>query len=159
MSGDLGLGSDKWLEGCSGQVRRQLHHSRALPGCLIGVVIFQGRLKKWSAEKRAYNILCTYVGARYVVLGRPNGRFYWQNVGEALPCLVPGHNSPTIHGVSARERTRRSREATRGLQELARRRAVEAEAARSRRRAARARMGPGSRCPRWLATLMGDGDP
>ena len=50
MSGDLGLGGDKRLEGCSEEVRRQLHHSRALPGCLIGVIVFQGRLKKWSAE-------------------------------------------------------------------------------------------------------------
>ena len=93
------------------------------------------------------------------MLGRPNGRFYWQNVGEALPCLVPSHNSPTVHGVSARERTRRSREATRGLQELARRRAMKAEAARSRGRAARARMGPGSHCPELLVTLMGDDVP
>ena len=52
MSGDLGLVSDKWLEGCSEGVRRQLHHSRALPGCLIGVVVFQGRLKKWSAKSK-----------------------------------------------------------------------------------------------------------
>ena len=96
------------------------------------------------------------------MLGRPNGKSYWQNVGDVLPCLVPGHNSPTFHGVSARERTRRSREVTRGLQEIARRRAVEAEAARSRRRVARAetgRTGPGSHCPEWLATLMGSNPP
>ena len=90
------------------------------------------------------------------MLGRPNGRFYWQNVGASLPCLVPSHNSPIIHEVSGRERTRRSREAMRGLQEVARRRAVEAEAARTRRRAASARRGPGSRCPGWLLTLFGD---
>ena len=90
------------------------------------------------------------------MLGRPHGKFYWQNAGEALPCLVPGHNSPTVRWVSARERTRRSREVTRGLQELARRRAMEAEAARSRRRAASARRGPGSRCPGWLVALIGD---
>ena len=93
------------------------------------------------------------------MLGRPHGKFYWQNVGEALPCLVPGHSSPTVRWVSARERTRRSREATRGLQELARRKAVEAEAARSRRRVARVKMGPGSCCPEWLATLIGDNTP
>ena len=42
----MGLGCDK----CSDGVRRQLHHSRALPGCLIGVVVFQGRLNKLSVE-------------------------------------------------------------------------------------------------------------
>ena len=78
------------------------------------------------------------------------GRFYWQNVGEAVPCQVPGHNRPTFHGVSAEERTRRSREVTRGLQEIARRKAVEVEVARSMRKDARkegGRTGPGSRCP------------
>ena len=42
-----------------------------------------------------------------------------------MPCQVPGHNRPTFHGVTAEERTRRSREVTRGLQEIARRKAVE----------------------------------
>ena len=49
MSGDMGRGSDRWQEGCSEEVLRQLHPSRALPGCLIGVVTFRGRLKKYSA--------------------------------------------------------------------------------------------------------------
>ena len=89
------------------------------------------------------------------MLGGPNVYFYWQNVGESLPCLVSSHHSPTIREVSGRERTRRSREAMRGLQELARRRAVEPEAARSRRRAASARRGPGS-CRPGLLTLIGD---
>ena len=91
-----------------------------------------------------------------MVLGKPGGYFYWQNVGESLPCLILSHHSPTIRKVSGRERTRMSREATRGLQEVARRRAVEAEVSRSRRRAASARRGPGSRCPGWLLTLLGD---
>ena len=90
------------------------------------------------------------------MLGRPNGRFYWQNVGASLPCLVPSQNSPIIHEVSGRERTRRSREAMRGLQEVARRRAVEAEVSRSRRRTALSRRGPWSPCQGWLLTLLGD---
>ena len=49
-----------------------------------------------------------------------------------------------------------SREAMRGLQEIARRRSVEAEVSRARRRAASALRGPGSRCPGWLLTLLGD---
>ena len=75
------------------------------------------------------------------MLGRPNGYFHWQNIGESLPCLVLSHHSPPIREVSGRERTRRFREAMRGLQELARRRAVEAEVSRSRRRTALSRRG------------------
>ena len=85
------------------------------------------------------------------------GRFYWHNVGEVTPCQVLGHDRPTFQRVLERERTRISREVTRGLQEIARRRALEAEVARGRRKAARmetGRTGPGSRCPEWLATLM-----
>ena len=92
------------------------------------------------------------------MIGRPMGRFYWQNVGESVPCQVPGHSRPTTLGVSAKERTRRSREVTKGLQQIARRKAV--EVARSPRKVARregGKTGPGSRCPEWLATLMGSG--
>ena len=73
------------------------------------------------------------------MIGRPMGRFYWQNVGESVPCQVPGHSRPTTLGVSAEERTRRSREVTKGLQEIARRKAV--EVARSTRKVARKRAG------------------
>ena len=70
--------------------------------------------------------------------------------------MPPHRRSQVIREVSGRERTRLSREVTRGLQEVARRRAVEAEVSRDRRRAASARRGPGSRCPGWLLTLFGD---
>ena len=56
MSGDLGLGGNKWIEGCSDGVRRQLHHSRALPGCLIGVVAFQGELKSYLQKVSSYHL-------------------------------------------------------------------------------------------------------
>ena len=72
------------------------------------------------------------------MIGRPMGRFYWHKVGES----VPGHSRPTTLGVSAEEKTRRSREVTKGLQEIARRKAV--EAARSPRKVA------GRRAGRWV---------
>ena len=53
-----------------------------------------------------------------MVLGKPGGHYYWQNIGE----MPPRHRSPVIREVSGRERTRLSREAMRGLQEIARRR-------------------------------------
>ena len=66
------------------------------------------------------------------------------------------HHNPIVREVSGRERTSLSREAMRGLQEIARRRTMEGEVSRARRRAASALAGPGSRCPGWLLTLLGD---
>ena len=66
------------------------------------------------------------------------------------------HHTPAIPEVSGRERPRLSREVTRGLREIARRRSLEAEESRARRRAASALRGPGSCCPGWLLTLLGD---
>ena len=89
-----------------------------------------------------------------MVIGRPMGRFYWQNVGESVPCQVPGHSRPT-QGVSAEAMTR---EVTKGLREIARREAM--KVTRSPREAARRegrKPGPGSRCPQWLAALMESG--
>ena len=40
-----------------------------------------------------------------MVIGRPMGKFYWQNVGESEPCQVSGHSRPT-QGVSAEAMTR-----------------------------------------------------
>ena len=91
-----------------------------------------------------------------MVLGKPGGWYFWQNCGESTPCLVASHHTPAVREVSGRERTRLSREAMRGLQEIARRRSMEAEVSRARRRAASALRGPGSRCPGWLLTLLGD---
>ena len=85
------------------------------------------------------------------------GRFYWQNVGESEPCQVPGHSCPT-QGVSAEAMTRGTREVTKGLREIARRKAM--EVAKSPRKAARkenGKPGPGSRCPQWLAALIESG--
>ena len=90
-----------------------------------------------------------------MVLGKLCSWFYWQNCGESIPCLVTNHHTPAVREVSGRERTRLSREAMRGLQEIARRRSMEAEVSRARRRAASALRGPGSRCPGWLLTLLG----
>ena len=59
-----------------------------------------------------------------MVIGRPGGRYYWQCVGESLPCQMPGHSRP-IQGVSAEARTRGAREVTKGLREIARREAME----------------------------------
>ena len=90
-----------------------------------------------------------------MVLGKLGDWFYWQNCSELAPCLVANHHTPAVHEVSGRERIRLSREVTRGLREIARRRSLEAEESRARRRAASALRGPGSRCPGWLLTLLG----
>ena len=82
-----------------------------------------------------------------MVLGKLGGWFYWQNCGELIPCLVANHHTPAVREVSGRERTWLSREAMRGLQEIARRRSTEAEVSRARRRATSALRGPGSRFP------------
>ena len=72
------------------------------------------------------------------------------------PCLVAGHHTPAVSELFGRERTRLSREVTRGLREIARRRSLEAEESRARRRAASALRGPGSRCQGGLLTLLGE---
>ena len=92
-----------------------------------------------------------------MVIGRPGGRYHWQFMGEAEPHHTPGCSRPP-QGVPAEVR---AREVTRGLMEVARKEAREArEVARGLREVARKegkKPGPGSRCPQWLATLMGSG--
>ena len=55
MSGDLGLGGNKWIDGCSEEVDSQLHHCQALPCCVVGVVAHQGELKRHLQQMSTYH--------------------------------------------------------------------------------------------------------
>ena len=46
MSGDLG---SMWSQGCSEEVARLLIPCQALPGCVVGIVVHQGKLKETLA--------------------------------------------------------------------------------------------------------------
>ena len=90
-----------------------------------------------------------------MVLGKLGDRFYLQSCGGTAPRLVASHHNHAIREVLGGERIRLSREVTRGLREVARRRSLEVEESRARRRSASALKGPGSRCPAWALTLLG----
>ena len=88
-----------------------------------------------------------------MVLGKLGDRCYWQICGGAAPRPVTSHHTPAIREVPGGKRIRLSREVTRGLREVERRRSLEVEESRARRRSANALRRPGSRCPGWLLAL------
>ena len=91
---------------------------------------------------------------QYVLLGKLGNRFFWQNCGGTAPRLVASHHTPAICEVPGGKRIRLSREVTRGLREVERRRSLEVEESGARRRSANALRRPGSRCPGWLLALL-----